>query len=67
MFSQDHCAKVLLGWDTDTNHDAAYDAVKSVRLFNYYEQVNAARMHYFVLLFSVAVLRRRCRAANPPE
>lgn len=39
MFSQDHCAKVLLGWDTDTNHDAAYDAVKSVRLFNYYQQV----------------------------
>lgn len=31
MFSQDHCAKVLLGWDVDSMpHDAALDAQKSV-------------------------------------
>lgn len=42
MFSQDHCAKVLLGFDTDNAaHDAACDAVKSVRLFNFYQQMQA--------------------------
>ena len=42
VFSQDHCAKVLLGWDVDAaTHDAAWDAVKSVRLFNYYHAVMA--------------------------
>jgi RNA exonuclease 4 len=36
-FSQDHCAQILLGWDVDaTAHDAALDAVKSVRLFNFW-------------------------------
>lgn len=40
MFSQDHCAKVLLGWDVDnTTHDAAADAVKSIRLFNFWQQL----------------------------
>ncbi|GBF98549.1 small RNA degrading nuclease [Raphidocelis subcapitata] len=42
MFSQDHCAKVLLGWDVDsTTHDAALDAQKSVRLYNYWQAMQA--------------------------
>jgi hypothetical protein len=42
MFSQDHCAKVLLGWDVDAAaHNAAMDAVKSVRLFNFYLAMQA--------------------------
>lgn len=40
MFSQDHCVKTLLGWDVDSMpHDAAADAVKSIRLFNYWQQL----------------------------
>jgi hypothetical protein len=40
MFSQDHCAKTLLGWDVDAStHDAALDAVKSIRLFNFWQQM----------------------------
>lgn len=42
MFSQDHCARVLLGWDTErAQHDAASDAVKSIRLFGYWQQAQA--------------------------
>jgi RNA exonuclease 4 len=42
VFSQDHCAKHLLGWDVDnTAHDAAGDAVKSIRLFNYWQQLQS--------------------------
>ena len=31
---QDHLASVLLGWPPSGPHDAATDAVKSIRLFN---------------------------------
>ena len=42
VFSQDHCAKHLLGWDVDnTTHDAAMDAIKSIRLFNGWQQLQA--------------------------
>lgn len=47
MFGQDHVAKVLLGWDTtqpgdaQSSHDAVRDAIKSMRLFNYYNQLQA--------------------------
>ena len=34
LFSQDHVAKSLLGWDTSKHHDAVGDATKSIRLFN---------------------------------
>ncbi|CAK0783798.1 hypothetical protein CVIRNUC_006998 [Coccomyxa viridis] len=38
VFSQDHLAKVLLGWDTaGSPHDAVGDAVKSVRLFREFQ------------------------------
>ena len=40
VFSQDHLAKVLLGWEVGANgggHDAVGDAVKSIRLFNLYQ------------------------------
>eukprot|EP00798_Chlamydomonas_sp_ICE-L_P018074 gene18074-24497_t len=46
VFGQDHVAKVLLGWPvldgTDgavSDHNAVTDAIKSVRLFNYYHQL----------------------------
>ncbi|KAI8466778.1 MAG: ribonuclease H-like domain-containing protein [Monoraphidium minutum] len=42
VFSQDHCAKHLLGWDVDSaSHDAAGDAAKSIRLFNYWQQLHS--------------------------
>ena len=47
MFGQDHVAKVLLGWDTvapseaESSHDAVRDAVKSMRLFNHYNALQA--------------------------
>ena len=43
VFSQDHLARVLLDWGPDAaGHDAVLDAVKSVRLFNLYSQLQAA-------------------------
>ena len=42
IFGQDHLAKVLLGWDTaGASHDAVGDALKSIRLFNLYGQLQA--------------------------
>jgi RNA exonuclease 4 len=44
VFGQDHVAKVLLGWETGPgagSHDAVKDAIKSMRLFNYYHQLQA--------------------------
>ena len=42
IFGQDHLAKVLLGWDTSgASHDAVGDALKSIRLFNLYGQLQA--------------------------
>lgn len=36
IFGQDHLVKVLLGWDVENQgHNAALDAIKSMRLFNY--------------------------------
>ena len=43
VFSQDHLARVLLDWGPDAaGHDAVLDAVKSVRLFNLFSQLQAA-------------------------
>lgn len=43
VFSQDHLARVLLDWGPDAaGHDAVMDAVKSVRLFNLYSQLQAS-------------------------
>lgn len=40
VFGQDHLARVLLGWDSaGASHDAVGDAIKSVRLFNLYSQL----------------------------
>ena len=39
IFAQDHLAKTLLGWDTSRAHDAAGDAVKSMRLFRLAQQL----------------------------
>ena len=40
VYGQDHLAKVLLGWDLDNmQHSASFDAVKSMRLFNLYNQL----------------------------
>ena len=36
VFGQDHLAKTLLGAEVAAQHDAASDALKSVRMFNYY-------------------------------
>lgn len=43
VFGQDHLARVLLGWELpeDAPHDAVYDALKSIRLFNYHNHVKA--------------------------
>jgi RNA exonuclease 4 len=42
VYSQDHLVKVLLGWDVEnTAHNAALDALKSVKLFNLYQQMQA--------------------------
>ena len=43
VFSQDHLARVLLDWGPDAaGHDAVKDALKSVRLFNLYSQLQAS-------------------------
>lgn len=43
VFGQDHLAKVLLGWDCQLGgHDAVKDAIKSVRLFNLYQQLQSS-------------------------
>lgn len=40
VFGQDHVATVLLGWDLkNMSHNAAFDAVKSIKLFNLYQQM----------------------------
>ena len=40
VFGQDHLARVLLDWDTSgASHDAVLDAIKAVRLFNYYNSL----------------------------
>lgn len=40
VFGQDHVATVLLGWDLhNMSHNAAFDALKSIKLFNYYQQM----------------------------
>jgi RNA exonuclease 4 len=36
VFGQDHLVKTLLGAEVAAQHDAASDALKSVRMFNYY-------------------------------
>jgi hypothetical protein len=41
VFSQDHLAKTLLQWDVSGTHDAVGDAIKSVRLFNLHQSVQA--------------------------
>lgn len=42
VFGQDHLAKVLLGWNTEnSSHDAVGDAVKSIRLFNLYKNLQS--------------------------
>lgn len=42
VFGQDHVATVLLGWDlANMSHNAAFDALKSVKLFNYYQQMQS--------------------------
>ncbi|KAL4445396.1 hypothetical protein ABPG77_011221 [Micractinium sp. CCAP 211/92] len=43
VFGQDHLAKVLLNWDTTVGgHDAVGDALKSIRLFKLYQQLQAS-------------------------
>lgn len=40
VFGQDHVATVLLGWNLqDMSHNAAFDALKSIKLFNLYQQM----------------------------
>eukprot|EP00877_Chromochloris_zofingiensis_P010215 jgi/Chrzof1/5447/Cz16g03130.t1 len=47
VFSQDHLAKVLLGWDVDNaQHNAVHDAIKSIQLFNYYQQLQADQQQW---------------------
>eukprot|EP00882_Tetradesmus_deserticola_P008086 GHRQ01008516.1.p1 GENE.GHRQ01008516.1~~GHRQ01008516.1.p1 ORF type:complete len:253 (+),score=78.04 GHRQ01008516.1:76-759(+) len=42
VFSQDHLVKALLGWNLDNmQHNAAFDALKSIKLFNLYQQYQA--------------------------
>ena len=42
MFGQDHVAKVLFDWNMEgASHDAVVDAIKSIRLFNYYHSMQA--------------------------
>jgi RNA exonuclease 4 len=42
VFSQDHLATVLLGWDVqNSSHDAVGDAIKSIRLYNLYNTLQA--------------------------
>jgi RNA exonuclease 4 len=47
VFSQDHVAKVLLGWDLEhLQHNAAFDALKSVKLFNLYQQMQPDKQQW---------------------
>lgn len=40
VFGQDHVATVLLGWDLQNMaHNAAFDALKSIKLFNLHQQM----------------------------
>lgn len=39
VFSQDHCLAALLGIKVGDAHDALGDALKSIRLFNFYRQL----------------------------
>ena len=42
VFGQDHVAKVLFDWSMEgASHDAVVDAIKSIRLFNYYHSLQA--------------------------
>ena len=41
VFGQDHVARMLLGWESDTTHNAVTDAVKSIRLFNLHQSLQA--------------------------
>jgi RNA exonuclease 4 len=41
VFGQDHLVKTLLGAEVAAQHDAASDALKSVRLFNYYQWLSS--------------------------
>jgi|TARA_B110000977_G_scaffold26153_1_gene32469 RNA exonuclease 4 len=41
VFGQDHLVKTLLGVEVASQHDAASDALKSVRLFNFYQWLNS--------------------------
>ena len=60
VFSQDHLARVLLDWGPDaTGHNAVLDAVKSVRLFNLYSQLQASPEEW-----QAAQARARLRAAT---
>ena len=43
VFSQDHLVKTLLGGDVGERHNAALDALKSIRLFNYFHHLRSAR------------------------
>ena len=41
VFGQDHLVRVLLGAEFGAQHNAALDALKSVRLFNYWRRCDA--------------------------
>ena len=43
VFGQDHLVKTLLGAEVAAQHDAASDALKSVRLFNYYQWLQTSQ------------------------
>lgn len=43
VFGQDHLARVLLNWDAGVGgHDAVGDAIKSIRLFNLHQRLQAS-------------------------
>jgi len=41
VFSQDHLVRTLLGSDVGEQHNAALDALKSIRLFNYFHYLQS--------------------------
>ena len=43
VFSQDHLVKTLLGSDVGEQHNAALDALKSIRLFNYFNYLQSGQ------------------------
>jgi hypothetical protein len=49
FFSQDHCAKVWLGFPERSNHDAITDAVISMRLFQTYRQIQWDPHHLYMM------------------